>query len=48
MEKFTEFDLEMAFNAGRTFEGGMPEHDEKSEIVFQEWLDNYTEDDEDK
>lgn len=48
MAKFTELDLEMAFNAGRTYEGGMPEHDDNAEIAFLNWLDNYTEDDENK
>lgn len=44
MEKFTEFDLEMAFNAGRMIEGGKPDKDDSS--AFDEWFENYIKDDE--
>lgn len=35
---FTKFDLELAFNAGRRFEGGEPKLDD-SEEIFEEWFE---------
>ena len=47
MPKYTEFDLENAFNAGRIVEGGKPESDSGRNELFGEWLYKYTgEDDE--
>jgi hypothetical protein len=49
MAKYTELDLEMAFNAGRIVEGGIPElnNDGKNEL-FEDWLETYTEEGDDK
>jgi hypothetical protein len=48
MPKYTEFDLENAFNAGRIVEGGKPERDGGRNELFEDWLDTYTGEDDDQ
>lgn len=49
MGKFTEFDLEMAFNAGRSLEkDSTPDNNTSGLTDFEEWFDKYTEDTENK
>lgn len=47
MGKFTEFDLEMAFNAGRNLgKDSEPDNNENGLSDFEQWLEDYVEDNE--
>lgn len=52
MAKFNEIDMQMAYLAGMKSETGDVEYSKEEKLViekdFETWLENYTEDDENK